>query len=62
MQRKTMTAEEAAQYIGIHKETIYVMARKREIPHIRIRRRIFFSQETLDAWMRDLEQKSLEVV
>lgn len=62
MVRKTMTAQEAADYIGIHKETIYVMARKREIPHIRIRRRIFFSQETLDAWMRDLEQKSLEAI
>jgi len=57
-----MTAQEAADYIGVHKETIYVMARKKEIPHIRIRRRVFFSQDTLDAWMRELEQRSLEVV
>ncbi|MFE8697937.1 helix-turn-helix domain-containing protein [Cytobacillus sp. FJAT-53684] len=62
MQRKTITAQEAADYIGIHVETIYVMARKKEIPHIRIRRRIFFSVESLDTWMRDLEQKSLEAM
>jgi len=57
-----MSAQQAADYIGIHVETIYIMARKKEIPHIRIRRRVFFSQETLDRWMQDLEQKSLEAI
>ncbi|MEH7223896.1 helix-turn-helix domain-containing protein [Bacillus sp. JJ1566] len=61
MQRKTLTTEEVADYIGVHKDTIYTMVRQKQIPHIRVRRRIFFSIETIDAWMRDQEQKSLEV-
>lgn len=62
MQRKTLTAQEVADYIGIHKETVYVMVRKKEIPHIRIRRRIFFSQETIDAWLREQEVNSIEAM
>ena len=62
MERKTMTAQEVADYIGIHKETVYVMARKKEIPHIRIRRRIFFSQESIDAWLHEQERKSYEAM
>lgn len=62
MQRKTLTTEEVADYIGVHKDTIYTMVRQKQIPHIRVRRRIFFSKETIDSWMRDQEQKSLEVV
>ncbi|MEH7236787.1 helix-turn-helix domain-containing protein [Bacillus sp. JJ1562] len=61
MQRKTLTTEEVADYIGVHKDTIYTMVRQKEIPHIRVRRRIFFSIETIDAWMREQEQRSLEV-
>jgi len=62
MKRKTLTTEEVAEYIGVHKDTIYTMVRQKQIPHIRVRRRIFFSIETIDAWMREQEQKSLEVV
>lgn len=62
MERKTLTAQEAADYIGIHKETIYIMARKKEIPHIRIRRRVFFSKDSLDRWMQNLEQESVEAI
>ena len=60
MQRKTLTTEEVAEYIGVHKDTIYTMVRQKQIPHIRIRRRIFFSKETIDAWVRDKEERSFE--
>ncbi|USK47208.1 helix-turn-helix domain-containing protein [Cytobacillus oceanisediminis] len=62
MQRKTLTAQEVADYIGVHIDTIYTMVREKQIPHFRIRRRIFFSIETINAWMRDQEQKSLEAM
>lgn len=55
MQRKTLTTEEVADYIGVHRDTIYTMVRQKEIPHIRVRRRIFFLRETIDAWMREQE-------
>jgi excisionase family DNA binding protein len=56
--RKTVTAQEIAKYIGVHLDTIYTMVRQKEIPHFRVRRRILFSLETIDAWMREQEQKS----
>ncbi|MCS0823168.1 helix-turn-helix domain-containing protein [Cytobacillus firmus] len=62
MQRKTLTAQEVADYIGVHTDTIYTMVREKQIPHFRVRRRIFFSLETINAWMRDQEQKSLEAM
>lgn len=58
MQRKTITAQEAADYIGVHIDTIYTMVRQKEIPHIRVRRRILFKTDTLDAWMNDQESNS----
>lgn len=62
MERKTLTAQEVADYIGVHLDTIYVMVKQKQIPHFRVRRRIFFSRETIDAWMREQEQKSLEAI
>ncbi|MBN6889938.1 excisionase family DNA binding protein [Cytobacillus horneckiae] len=62
MKRKTLTAQEIAEYIGVSIDTIYTMVREKQIPHVRVRRRIFFSIETIDSWMRDQEQKSLEVI
>ncbi|MCM3090173.1 MULTISPECIES: helix-turn-helix domain-containing protein [unclassified Cytobacillus] len=62
MQRSTLTAQEVADYIGVHPDTIYTMVREKQIPHFRVRRRIFFSLESINAWMRDQEQKSLEAM
>ena len=55
MQPITMTVAEAAAYLGVSTDTIYEMVRRREIPHIRIRRRIFFRRDTLDAWLSRME-------
>lgn len=59
MQRKTLTVREAAEYLGVHPDTIYAMVRQKQIPHFRVRRRIFFSQEAIDAWIRDQEVLSV---
>ncbi|MBB6446510.1 helix-turn-helix domain-containing protein [Bacillus benzoevorans] len=62
MQRKTMTAQEIANYIGVSTDTIYTMVKQKQIPHVRIRRRIFFSKETIDKWMKDQEENSYEAI
>jgi excisionase family DNA binding protein len=36
------------------------MVRKGEIPHYRIGRRVFFTKETLDLWLDNLEKKSMQ--
>jgi len=54
----TMTVAEAAAYLGVSTDTLYDMVRRKEIPHIRIRRRIFFRRDTLDAWLERMERES----
>lgn len=54
-----MTAQEAADYIGCHKETIYRMARRGEIPHWRIGRNVRFSKTSLDEWKERQELQSV---
>jgi excisionase family DNA binding protein len=55
VQRNTLTVQEVAEYLGVHPDTIYTMVRKKEIPHFRLRRRILFSLETINSWIRQQE-------
>jgi len=59
--RKTLTVQEAAEYLGVHPDTIYNMVREKQIPHVRIRRRIFFRVEAIDQWMLEQEQHNYAV-
>ncbi|OCA85257.1 MULTISPECIES: helix-turn-helix domain-containing protein [Bacillus] len=57
MTRQTMTVQEAADYLGVCTDTIYNMVREKEIPHFRVRRRIFFTTAAIDDWIRQQEQQ-----
>ncbi|WP_088033469.1 helix-turn-helix domain-containing protein [Evansella clarkii] len=61
MQRQTMTVKEVADYIGVHTDTIYTMVREKQIPHLRVRARIFFSKETIDNWIKNQATMYVEV-
>jgi len=61
MQRKTLTVNEVADYIGVHPDTIYNMVREKQIPHVRVRRRIFFTVEAIDRWL-DMQEHSNVVI
>lgn len=49
----TFTVQEAAEYLGVCEDTIYTMVKQKEIPHFRVRRRIFFLKEKIDEWIRE---------
>jgi excisionase family DNA binding protein len=57
MQRRTLTVQDVAEYLGVHQDTIYNMVRQKEIPHFRVRRRILFTVESIDAWIRQSESE-----
>lgn len=59
MQRQTITAKEAADYIGVSKDTIYDLSRKKKIPCVRVGKRILFRREALDKWMDEQEAESV---
>ncbi len=49
----TFTVQEVAIYLGVCEDTIYTMVKQKEIPHFRVRRRIFFLKENIDTWIRE---------
>ncbi|WP_160045649.1 helix-turn-helix domain-containing protein [Paenibacillus sp. USDA918EY] len=59
MKRQTLNVQEAADFLGVSAWLIYDMVRRKEIPAIRVRNRIFFREETLLDWMAQSEQESL---
>ncbi|MEK6455230.1 helix-turn-helix domain-containing protein [Caldifermentibacillus hisashii] len=61
MKRKTLTVNEVADYIGVHPDTIYNMVREKQIPHVRVRRRIFFTVEAIDRWLDEQEHSNVVI-
>ncbi|MCL6558881.1 MAG: helix-turn-helix domain-containing protein [Firmicutes bacterium] len=57
--RATVDAKEAAEYIGVSYWLLLEMAKRGEVPCIRAGRRVLFRVASLDAWMRDQEEKSV---
>lgn len=53
-----MTVQEIAEYLKVHRDTIYAMCRRKEIPHVRVGQRILFRQSTIEAWMAQQETEN----
>ncbi|MWC26659.1 helix-turn-helix domain-containing protein [Paenibacillus sp. MMS18-CY102] len=62
MNRQTLNVQETADLIGVSSWLIYDMVRRKEIPAIRVRNRIFFRVETLNKWMAEKEVEAVEEV
>jgi len=46
-----LTVKEAAELLGVSKDTIYRMAREGQLPHVRAGARILFHRPKLEAWL-----------
>lgn len=60
MQKATMRAKAAAEYIDVSYWKLLELAKAGRIPHIRIDGRILFRREVLDKWLEQQEQASLK--
>jgi excisionase family DNA binding protein len=58
--RETITAEEAAVIIGVSEWTVYDLARRRVLPHIRVGRRVLFRRTSILAWLEQQEATSMK--
>ena len=47
----SLTVKEAAELLGLSKDTIYRMARENQLPHVRAGSRILFHRPRLEAWL-----------
>lgn len=50
--RTTFTVDEAADLLGIHRQTLYAAIRRGEIPAVRIGRRVLVSRHVLEELLR----------
>ncbi len=47
-EKRLISVEDAARYLGVQKSTIYSWASRRKIPSVKMGRRLLFDQEDLD--------------
>lgn len=53
METRTMSVEEVAAFLGLHRDTIYDLVRENKLPHVRLGGRIFFLEDVLENWLRE---------
>ena len=51
----TISADEAAELLGIHKNSLYDAAKRGEVPHRRVGKRFIFCREALSDWLLAME-------
>ena len=57
--RTTLTAKEAAEYLGISYHLLLDLAKKSMVPHVRAGKRVLFRTSSLENWMNEQEEKSI---
>ena len=62
IKRTTLTAKEAAEYLGISYWLLLDMAKRNEVPHIRAGQRILFRLTSVNEWMDVQEELSIKKV
>ena len=60
MQRTTLTAKEAAEYLGISYWLITQLVKRKQIPCSRVGKSILFRKEALDIYLSKKENDSIE--
>jgi excisionase family DNA binding protein len=56
---RTLLADEIAQMLRVPKGRVYELARQGKLPAIRIGRLVRFREETVAAWLAELENESV---
>lgn len=56
---ESMTPKEAAPFLKISTWMLYDMVRKKQIPHFKVRSKIFFRKSALEQWVLDQEAASV---
>ncbi|MCL6612473.1 MAG: helix-turn-helix domain-containing protein [Peptococcaceae bacterium] len=57
--RETIEAKEAATILGLSEWTVYDLARRRVLPHVRVGRRVLFRRTSILAWLEAQEVASV---
>jgi len=56
-EKQLLDTNEASEFLGIKKNTLYEWVIQRKIPHIKVGRLVKFKQEDLEAWLKKTTQE-----
>lgn len=65
MNKITLDVKELCNLLGISPTTVYAMVSQKEIPHFRVRGKILFNRQVVEAWTRGEilnQEKKKEVI
>jgi excisionase family DNA binding protein len=54
MKKITLSVKEVAELTGVSTTSIYAMVRENQIPYTRVRARIIFHKDVIDAWLKGI--------
>ena len=57
--KKLMTVDEAAAYLGLSVHTLYSWTSQRKVPFIKLGNRVRFDRKKLDAWLDELAKEPI---
>lgn len=56
-----LTSDELCEKLKMAKPTLYLLTSKRKIPHVKIGRRLLFSEDSIYKWIQGKKRKVLNV-
>jgi excisionase family DNA binding protein len=56
-QKQLLDTNEAAEYLGIRKNTLYEWILQRKIPYVKVGRLVKFREDELEAWLKERSQQ-----
>jgi excisionase family DNA binding protein len=59
---KPLNIDEASMYLDIAKQTIYSLTSKREIPHFKTGKKLYFVKSELDLWLQSHRKKTVREI
>lgn len=59
IQRTTLTTKEVSEYLGLSLDFVYKLARSGELPSVKVGSRVLFRVATVDKWLQEKEQESI---
>jgi len=63
MEQRLLTVEEASEYLHLHPQTVYFMARQGELPALKVGRAVRFDKLGLDQWIqRKIDENHEKVI
>jgi len=63
IEKITLDTSEVSKLLGVSRTTIYTMARESQIPHFKVRGKILFNRDVIEAWTRgEYEENSVQSV